>query len=100
MDGVAQKATEVTIASLPSSFDNIRWHRHRRANHLSTERRVIRSANASCNTVDVEGQSVRLSPNVELAELTHEFILMRRSEATTIIPPLPIPLQQSDATPM
>jgi hypothetical protein len=47
--------------------------------------------------VNVEGQSVRLSPNVELAELTHEFILMRRSEATTIIPALPIPLQPSDA---
>jgi hypothetical protein len=35
--------------------------------------------------VNVERQSVRLSPNVELTELTHEFILMRRSQDITII---------------
>jgi hypothetical protein len=45
--------------------------------------------------VNVERQGVRLAPNVKLAELTHEFILIRRSEGTIIIsvrhiPSLPV----------
>jgi hypothetical protein len=56
---------------------------------------MIRSANTSRNTVDVEGQSVRLSPNVELAELTHEFILMQRSQGIIIVFVRHIPVSPS-----
>jgi hypothetical protein len=71
MDGVTQKATEVTIAGLPSPFDNVRWNRHRRPNHLHPQRCVIRLANARRHAVNVEGQRMRLSPNAKFAELPH-----------------------------